>query len=79
VMEMRKRVLGDEHPDTLTSMNNLAHTLELQSGHKEALALMDLCFQSRQKVLGEQHPATQSSQIALNSWRDKAREVSSRS
>ncbi|KZL79726.1 tpr domain protein, partial [Colletotrichum incanum] len=26
VMEMRKRVLGDEHPDTLTSIANLAST-----------------------------------------------------
>jgi hypothetical protein len=25
-MEMTKRVLGDEHPDTLTSMANLAAT-----------------------------------------------------
>jgi hypothetical protein len=79
VMQIMKRVLGDEHPNTLTSMNNLAYTLESQSRHKEALALMDLCFQSRQKVLGEEHPATQSSQRALNSWREKAREVSSQS
>ena len=26
VLEMRKRVLREEHPDALTSMNNLAHT-----------------------------------------------------
>ncbi|KAH8743382.1 hypothetical protein BGZ57DRAFT_779280 [Hyaloscypha finlandica] len=26
VMEMSKRVLGPEHPSTLTSMNNLAYT-----------------------------------------------------
>jgi hypothetical protein len=26
VMETRKRVLGEEHPDTLISMNNLAST-----------------------------------------------------
>jgi hypothetical protein len=74
VIEITKKVLGDEHPDTLTSMANLAHTLELQSRHKEALDLIDLCFQSRQKVLGEQHPATQSTQRALNGWRHKARE-----
>jgi hypothetical protein len=74
VMETRKRVLGDEHPDTLNSIHNLAYTLESQSRHKEALALIDLCFQSCRKVLGEQHPDTQSSLRALNSWRDKARE-----
>jgi hypothetical protein len=28
VMETRKRVLREEHPDTLSSMNNLAFTLK---------------------------------------------------
>jgi len=28
VMEIRKRVLGSEHPDMLTSINNLAFTLK---------------------------------------------------
>ncbi|KAI1554711.1 kinesin light chain, partial [Pyrenophora tritici-repentis] len=27
VMQARKRVLGDEHPDKMTSMHNLAFTL----------------------------------------------------
>jgi hypothetical protein len=31
VMETRKRVLGAGHPDTLTSMANLAHTWKAQS------------------------------------------------
>lgn len=30
VMETRKRVLGQEHPDTLNSMANLAWTLRSQ-------------------------------------------------
>ncbi|KAF2836644.1 hypothetical protein M501DRAFT_1018536 [Patellaria atrata CBS 101060] len=30
-METRKRVLGEEHPDTLTSMANLAFTFKLQT------------------------------------------------
>ena len=30
VMEIRKRVLGAEHPDTLTSMANLASTYRNQ-------------------------------------------------
>jgi hypothetical protein len=37
------------------------------SDDKEALALIDICFQSRQKVLREQQPATQSTQRALDS------------
>ena len=68
-METRKRVLGDEHPDTLTSMHNLAFTLQSQARHEEALALMERCFQLREQVLGEQHPDTQSSLNTLNDWR----------
>jgi hypothetical protein len=28
VLEARKKVLGEEHPDTLIGMGNLAHTLK---------------------------------------------------
>ena len=34
------RVLGDEHPDTLTTMSNLAHALKSQGQDKNAVALM---------------------------------------
>jgi Flp pilus assembly protein TadD len=40
VVETRKRVLGQEHPDTLTSMHNLALTYQSQGRWKEAEALM---------------------------------------
>ena len=69
VMQTRKRVLGDEHPDTLASMHNLAFTLRLQARREEALALMETCFQLRQQVLGEQHFDTQSLLNTLNGWR----------
>ena len=44
VMEARKMKLGADHPDTLTSIHNLAFTLQLQARHEEALALMERCF-----------------------------------
>jgi hypothetical protein len=46
------RVLGDEHPHTLTNMHNLAYTLRSQARHDEALALIKRCFQSRRQILG---------------------------
>jgi hypothetical protein len=39
VMETKKRVLGDEHPDTLTSIANLASTYRNQGRWKEAKEL----------------------------------------
>jgi Tetratricopeptide repeat len=40
VMETTKRVLGQEHPDTLTSMNNLAFIIEEQGRTGKAIELM---------------------------------------
>jgi hypothetical protein len=37
VMEMFKRVFGEEHPSTLTSMNNLAFTLKGQGRNDDAI------------------------------------------
>ena len=43
-MEIRKRVLGKEHPDTLTSMNNLAFTWKGKVYNDKAILLMEKCF-----------------------------------
>ncbi|KAF2646947.1 hypothetical protein K491DRAFT_583690, partial [Lophiostoma macrostomum CBS 122681] len=52
VMETRKRVLGDEHPDTLTSMNNLAFILKSQGFINKAILLIEDCCGLRAVVLG---------------------------
>ncbi|PZD23729.1 kinesin light chain 1, partial [Pyrenophora tritici-repentis] len=69
VMETRKTKLGADHPDTLSSMANLAFTLHSQNRSREAFALMERCCQLREQVLGEQHPDTQSSLNTLTNWR----------
>ena len=56
VMETRKRVLGEEHPDTLMSMDNLAFTYQSQGRWKEAEMLEVLVVETRKRVLGEEHP-----------------------
>ncbi|KAF2475564.1 uncharacterized protein BDR25DRAFT_350908, partial [Lindgomyces ingoldianus] len=75
VIETFKRVLGEEHPDTLTSMNNLAFTLKGQGYQGKAISLMEGCFQLREKVLGPQHPYTASSLSCLNEWRLEAMNI----
>ena len=42
VMETMKRVLGDEHPDTLTSMANLEATFRSQGRRNEAEKLQEV-------------------------------------
>ena len=67
-METRKRVLGAEHPDTLTSMANLAFTLKGRGQDAEAIKLMEKCVQLRTLVTGADHPYTLSSSAALIGW-----------
>ncbi|KAF1346346.1 kinesin light chain 3 [Lizonia empirigonia] len=55
VMET-KRVLGDEHPDTLTSMANLAATYRNQGRWNEAEKLEVQVMETRKRVLGDEHP-----------------------
>jgi len=55
-METFQRVLSVEHPDTLTSMNNLAFTWKGRDRDKEAIALMKECVQLKERVLGSDHP-----------------------
>jgi tetratricopeptide (TPR) repeat protein len=58
VMETRKRVLGAEHLDTLTSMANLASTYRNQGRWKEAEELEVQVMETRKRVLGAEHPST---------------------
>ena len=57
-MESFKRVLSQEHPDTLTSMGNLASTFWKQGRWKEAEELEVPVMETRNRVLGQDHPDT---------------------
>jgi tetratricopeptide (TPR) repeat protein len=67
VLERRKYELGKEHPDTLTSMNNLALALSRQGKYAEAEALHREELALKEKVLGKEHPhsLTTMSNLAL--------------
>jgi hypothetical protein len=57
-METRKTILGAENPNTLTSMNNLAHTWKDQGKSDEAIKLMDECVQLRMRILSASYSGT---------------------
>ncbi|KAG9235723.1 Tetratricopeptide repeat-domain-containing protein [Amylocarpus encephaloides] len=69
VMETRKRVLGQEHPDTLTSMNNLAFSWKQLGRSEEAIKLLEECVILGSQVLGLNHPNTRSFSTTLSRWR----------
>jgi tetratricopeptide (TPR) repeat protein len=67
VMQTSKRVLTDEHPSTLTSMNNLASTYSNQGRWKEAEELQVQVMQTSKRVLTDEHPDTLTSMNNLAS------------
>ncbi|KAK4246934.1 hypothetical protein C7999DRAFT_41647 [Corynascus novoguineensis] len=56
--EILKAVLGEEHPDTLASITNLASIYGNQGRSKEAENLEVQVVEARKRVLGEEHPNT---------------------
>jgi len=68
--DQRKAVLGEEHPDTLTSMANLAATYRKQGRWKEAEELEVGVMKTTKRELGKEHPDTLSSManLALTYW-----------
>jgi tetratricopeptide (TPR) repeat protein len=58
LLAVRRRVLGEEQPDTLRSMMNLALTLHAQGDLPAARALQEQVLAVRRRVLGDEHPDT---------------------
>ena len=57
-VDLRRRVLGDEHLDTLTGDNNLGQLYREQGKYAEAEQVLTRTTTIRQRVLGEDHPDT---------------------
>ncbi|MEV0896599.1 tetratricopeptide repeat protein [Actinoplanes sp. NPDC049802] len=54
----RRRVLGDDHPDTLTSVNNLAGAYRSAGDLGRAIGLFEQALADRRRILGDDHPDT---------------------
>ena len=69
VFHFRKteKMLGKEHPSTLTSMNNLALILRSQGKYEEAERIQRQALALRERVLGKEHPSTLTSMNNLAS------------
>ena len=60
-LQARRETLGDKHPDTLGSINNLANLLKDQGDLEGAGALYREALQAQRETLGDKHPDTLSS------------------
>ncbi len=57
-VERAREALGEEHPDTLTAMGNLADTFYAQGKIEGAWELEQRVLEVRRRILGEEHPGT---------------------
>jgi CHAT domain-containing protein/tetratricopeptide (TPR) repeat protein len=57
-LAVRQQLLGEEHPDTALSLNNLAASYKSLGEHAKAEPLYRQSLEIRKRVLGEEHPET---------------------
>jgi CHAT domain-containing protein/Tfp pilus assembly protein PilF len=57
-LDKAEKLLGKEHPDTLTSLNDLALLYSRQGQYGEAEPLLRRALEARERVLGKEHPNT---------------------
>ncbi|KAI8686582.1 NACHT domain-containing protein [Fusarium keratoplasticum] len=66
-LEGYEKVLGREHPHTLTSVSNLGLVLQYQGKYEEAEQMSRRAVEGYEKVLGREHPDTLTSVSNLGS------------
>ena len=64
-VDVLQELLGENHPDTLTSRNNLAGAYESAGRLTEAITLYEQVLTDRTRTLGEDHPRTLTSRNNL--------------
>jgi len=70
-LEIWKLELGDRHPDTATSLNNLAGLYKSMGQYDRALPLYEQAVDILEEVLGQEHPNTKAVQENLRLLREK--------
>ncbi|TCJ89409.1 tetratricopeptide repeat protein [Nocardia alba] len=68
-----ERVFGDDHPDTLTTRNNLAAAYQSAGRFAEAIALYERTFTDSERGLGADHPHSAMYRELLISARNRLR------
>ena len=70
VVADRERLLGPDHPDTVTARANLATSYWSAGRTAEAIALLEQVVADCERLLGPDHPDTAVVRNALQAWKD---------
>jgi hypothetical protein len=71
----RLRVLGPDHPNTLTTRHNLARWRGQAGDPAGAATAFEQLLTDRLRVLGPDHPDTLTTRHNLANWRSKANDA----
>ena len=74
VLGVRRRVLGEEHPDTLNSEYNVALLISDLGQYAEAERMLQATLEARRRVLGTGHPDTLNTAQELEYMRSQCAE-----
>jgi hypothetical protein len=66
LLDVYRRMLGPEHPTTLTAMGNLALSLYGQGKHAEAEQMLAKLLDVYRRMLGPEHPRTRATANGLS-------------
>jgi tetratricopeptide (TPR) repeat protein len=69
-LELRQRLLGEEHPDVAQSYNNLAELYSSQGRYTDAEPLLLKALEIAERSLGDNHPNTITIRESLKNLRD---------
>ncbi|MGO9467966.1 MAG: tetratricopeptide repeat protein [Isosphaeraceae bacterium] len=58
MLEITRRVLTDDHPDTAASYNNVAYILSRQGKYAQAQTLLEKTLEIKRRLLTDDHPST---------------------
>lgn len=77
-LELRRKILKNEHPYTINSMINVASCYKSMNRMEDSQEMNDRALALAQKVLGDDHNTTLTlmQNIAVNHWNDKKLELS---
>ena len=73
VLEAQQRILGPDHPNTLTTMNRLGSNLQDQGELEKARKLLEQVLEARRRILGPDNEATLPSMtnLAIVLWKQR--------
>jgi hypothetical protein len=72
VLADRERILGADHPSTLTARANLASSYRSAGRTTDAIPLQESVLTDRERILGADHPDTIAARKVLTAWSDPA-------